>query len=388
MTTTDPAVYLVADNCFAIKRWVEPEQWLAVAADLGLKYVQASTDNEFDALYSDPAYMSDWVAQVLAASKATGVQVKSMYTGYQTYRTSGLGHPDARVRERIIDGWVKPTIDHCAELGAELGFHLFAYPDSVLQDRVQYLSVTDRIIDNLASMAQYAQAQGVRISVEQMYSPHQPPWTIEQSRYFLSEVYKRAGSACYVTIDTGHQVGQRKFLQPSVEAIKAAAINGPDSTWLGPESAYQLAESRAGREDADHLGAQISTQIDANPQFFAQDRDGDLYEWVRDVGRYSPLMHLQQTDGTGSHHAPFTKVNNEHGIVHPRPLFEALLDSYAQPVADDMPPPVDTVSVSFEIFSGTAEKRREVLAKMRESVDYWRAAIPTDGLPLSELLSD
>lgn len=388
MTTTDPAIYLVADNCFAIKRWVEPEQWLTVAADLGLKYVQASTDNEFDALYSDTAYMNDWVAKVLAASQATGMQVKSMYTGYQTYRTAGLGHPDPRVRDRIIDGWLKPTIGYCAQLGAELGFHLFAYPDSVLQDRVRYLSVTDRIIDDLAGIAQYAHEQGVRISVEQMYSPHQPPWTIEQSRYFLSEVYQRAGSACYVTIDTGHQVGQRKFLRPSVDAIQRAVRMGPDSIWLGPEAAYQLAEASAGSENADHVGAQITTQIDANPQFFAEDRDGDLYEWVRDMGRYSPLMHLQQTDGTGSHHAPFTKATNADGLVHPRPLFKALSESYAKPVEDDMPPPVDTVSLSFEIFSGTAEKRREVLSKMRESVDYWRAAIPTDGLPISELLSD
>ena len=152
MNVTDPRVFLVADNCFAIKRWVQPREWLAVAADLGLRYVQASTDNEFDALYSDPAYMRDWVAEVHQASKETGVQVTSVYTGYQTYRTSGLGHPDSRVRDRIVDGWVKPTIDHCAELGAELGFHLFAYPEKVLQDRHEYLSVTDRIIDDLANL--------------------------------------------------------------------------------------------------------------------------------------------------------------------------------------------------------------------------------------------
>jgi hypothetical protein len=46
------------------------------------------------------------------------------------------------------------------------------------------------------------------------------------------------------------------------------------------------------------------------------------------------------------------------------------------------------VSLSFEIFSGTAENRREVLNKMRESIQYWRQAIPTDGLRLSELLRD
>jgi sugar phosphate isomerase/epimerase len=392
MTTTDPQIYLVADNCFAIKRWVEPHEWLAVARDLGLSYVQASTDNEFDALYSDPAYMRGWVAEVFRASQETGVHVRSVYTGYQTYRTCGLGHPDARVRDRIIDGWVKPTIDWCAELGAELGFHLFAYPDSVLQDRASYLAVTDRIIDDLAGLADYAQQQGVRISVEQMYSPHQPPWTIEQSRYFLAEVYRRAGAACYVTVDTGHQVGQAKFRRPSAESIASVVAAGAggqkvQSVWLGPESAFRLAE-RASIESRDDLAMRVAAELDANPQFFSQVQDSDLYEWVRHVGRHSPLMHLQQTDGTGSHHAPFTRATNERGVVHPLPLLQALRDSYQQTPMSDMPPPVDSVSLSFEIFSGTAETPREVLAKMRESIQYWRQAIPTDGLRLSELLRD
>lgn len=344
MRAQDPKVFLVADNCFAIKRWVRPSDWLAVAADLGLSYVQASTDNEFDALYSDPAYMRDWIAEVHRASKETGVQVKSVYTGYQTYRTSGLGHPDARVRARIINGWVKPTIDYCADLGAELGFHLFAYPDPVLQDRSAFLEVTDRIIDDLAGIAQYAHEHGVRVSVEQMYSPHQPPWTIAQAEYFLAEVYRRAQAPCYVTVDTGHQVGQRKYLRPASEDVRSLVAAGTgSSTWLGPESAYSLLDG--GDADA------VLAAMDANPQFFSNDEsDADLYSWVRAVGRYSPLMHLQQTDGTGSHHAPFTSLTNASGIVHPAPLLAALAESFAAPAAVGMPPDVDTVSLSLSLI--------------------------------------
>ncbi len=380
MNVTDPRVFLVADNCFAIKRWVQPREWLAVAADLGLRYVQASTDNEFDALYSDPAYMRDWVAEVHQASKETGVQVTSVYTGYQTYRTSGLGHPDSRVRARIVDGWVKPTIDHCAELGAELGFHVFAYPEKVLQDRDEYLSVTDRIIDDLAAIAQYAAGHGVRVSVEQMYSPHQPPWTIAQAKYFLAEVYRRADAPCYVTIDTGHQVGQRAYLRPTEEQVRSLVADGAGSDlWLGPPSAYQaLADG-----DADAAVA----AMDSNPQYFSDGiDDADLYAWVRAVGRYSPLMHLQQTDGTGSHHAPFTTATNSTGIVHPAPLLRALAESFSAEPLDGMPPDVDTVSLSFEIFSGTTENRHQILSKMRESIEYWRQAIPVDGMRLSELV--
>lgn len=384
--TTDPKIYLVADNCFAIKRWIEPSEWMQVAHGLGLSYVQASTDNEFDALYSDPSYLKDWVSAVQRASQETGVQVRSVYTGYQTYRTVGLGHPDARVRRRIIDGWLRPTIDCCAQLGAELGFHLFAYPDAALQDADLYRRTTEWMLAGLAEAASYAQDAGVRISIEQMYSPHQPPWTIKQARGFLASILERAQAPCYLTIDTGHQVGQTKYLRPSGEDIaRVIASDEASDVWLGAEKTFRRAES-ADVNDV-RVVDEVMAEIEATDRFFAQPEDADLYSWVRAVGRYSPIMHLQQTDGTGSHHAPFTAHTNRTGIVHPIPLLRALQESFAQDADAAMPEPPESVYLSFEIFSATAESRRQVLAKMRESIDYWRTAIPVDGLSLSELCS-
>ena len=46
-----PRIYLVLDNCFAIKRWIKPSEWMQIAQDLGFGYVQASTDNEIDPLF-------------------------------------------------------------------------------------------------------------------------------------------------------------------------------------------------------------------------------------------------------------------------------------------------------------------------------------------------
>ena len=127
--------------------------------------------------------------------------------------------------------------------------------------------------------------------------------------------------------------------------------------------------------------------MNGNPQYFSDGiDDADLYAWVRAVGRYSPLMHLQQTDGSGSHHAPFTTATNSTGIVHPAPLVRALAESFSIKPLDGMPPNVDTVSLSFEIFSGTAENQHQILSKMRESIEYWRQAIPVDGMRLSELV--
>lgn len=47
-----PKIYLALDNCFALKRWVEPETWLPLIKDLGYTSIQASYDNEFDMLYN------------------------------------------------------------------------------------------------------------------------------------------------------------------------------------------------------------------------------------------------------------------------------------------------------------------------------------------------
>ena len=59
-----PELYLVLDNCFAIKRWVRPAEWMRVAKEIGFSYVQASTDNEMDPLFSTEGYMDEWFREV------------------------------------------------------------------------------------------------------------------------------------------------------------------------------------------------------------------------------------------------------------------------------------------------------------------------------------
>ena len=98
-----PRIYLVLDNCFAIKRWIKPSEWMQISQDLGFQYVQASTDNEIDPLFCTDAYMDDWFDEIKKLQDKTGVKVVNFYTGYQTYRTVGLAHPDRRIREKITN---------------------------------------------------------------------------------------------------------------------------------------------------------------------------------------------------------------------------------------------------------------------------------------------
>jgi len=42
----------------------------------------------------------------------------------------------------------------------------------------------------MAELAAYAESKGVRnIGVEQMYSPHQLPWTVVGANYLLRDIY-------------------------------------------------------------------------------------------------------------------------------------------------------------------------------------------------------
>ncbi|MBQ3100802.1 MAG: hypothetical protein IJC50_07420 [Clostridia bacterium] len=386
----DPKIYLAVDNCFASKRWTEPAEWMDVISSIGLNYVEASADTECDPLYMGTDYMKRWSDKVNAASDKTGVKVANLYSGHGTYATLGLAHTDPEVRGRFLNEWLKPMCVTAASVNAGLGFFCHAFSDSVLQCPERYEEFTDNLYDNLAELAVFASSCGCNpIGVEQMYSPHQIPWTVSGARNLINEVAKRSGNTpFYITIDVGHQSGQRKFLKPDraeIESDIEKFRNGDNvpSLWLGSKTAFELFESpdRSVKDTAD----MIEKDMDKYPYMFAGYDDGDTYKWLSELGCYSPIVHLQQTNGVSSSHLPFTKECNEKGIITGEKVFNALYNAYNQPDDDSMPIKPDSVYLTLEMFTGTADINRAALIRMRESVDYWRSFIPEDGIKLSEL---
>jgi D-erythrulose 1-phosphate 3-epimerase len=343
---TFPRIYLALDNCFASKRWTQPAEWMHIARDAGVYYIEASADNECDPLYTPPEVLRDWVESVRQESDKTGVRLSSFYSGHGTYATLGLAHPDIRVRDHIQHQWLEPMIRMAASLDAGFGFFCHAFPQSVLSDPNEYDSTLNDLRQRLADLSQYAASHGLSsIGVEQMYSPHQIPWTISGSIDLLRAIFHRSRCNFYLTLDTGHQIGQRHYLE-------------------GEGSPPQLR------------------------RLVAQAEDTDLYAWLRKLGSYSPIIHLQQTDGTVSAHRPFTQHYNANGIVHPRKVLDALWSAYHDAELQGMPKRCDSIYLTLEIFSGTAQKPQEILGNIRESIDYWRQFIPEDGCPLDELVEN
>jgi sugar phosphate isomerase/epimerase len=394
-TKNYPKVYLAIDNCFAIKRWVSPSAWMSAVKEIGGSYVEASTDNECDPLFSPTDYLDDWANEVLAEGEKQGVRIANFYTGYQTYRTVGLAHRDPRVRQKLLDGWLKPAVRLARKVGAAgVGFSFFAMPDEVLQSPAAYAKSEEHILRALTELVAYSQAQRpVAISFEQMYAPHQPPWTIEGSEDFLRRLYARTHSPAYVTIDVGHQVGQKRFLKPTPERVAELLKKGRqgeklENVWLGPAAAYKLyydaIQSPASQDAASVV--RILKEMDPCPYLFARESDGDTYAWLERLGAYSPIIHMQQNNGVTSHHAPFTAANNKTGIIEGKKLLAALARSYERPVETGMPPRTGDIYLSFEIFASNIDYNHDTIARMTETLGYWRQFVPRDGIPLNELV--
>ncbi len=379
-----PRIHLAVDNCFASKRWTEPIEWMAIARDGGIACIEASADNEIDPLYNTADSLQNWRDKVLLASIRTGVKVVNLYSGHGTYATLGLAHPDRHIRDHIHHDWLEAMIHNAASLESGLGFFCHAFPQSVLANPTRYVTAEADLFRRLAELAIIANAENLTsISVEQMYSPHQIPWTVSGAQNLLKQVYHQSRAPFYLTLDTGHQIGQRRFLRPEqteVEAYIQAVNQGKPIpiNWL-TSLPFEVRE----KPTAENL----TTYIEARPYLFAALEDGDLYHWLRTLGCYSPIIHLQQTDGNISGHKPFTEANNRTGIVDPAKVLRAIWEAYQQPADAELPPPCANIYLTLEIFSGTAEYPAQTLANIRESAAYWRQFIPQDGLPLDRLIA-
>ncbi|MFF2479606.1 TIM barrel protein [Paenibacillus sp. NPDC058071] len=393
--TIDPELYLTVDNCFASKRWTKPDEWMTLLQDMGVGYAEASADNECDPLYMGEDYMDRWVREVTEASARTGVKIANLYSGHGTYATLGLAHHDKTVRDRMQRQWLLPLSQAAARVDAGIGFYCHAFSDSMLQDPDAYRQAEEELYDRLAAIAQQAGELGiVTPGVEQMYTPHQVPWTVDGSRKLLQEVNSRAGTPFYITLDTGHQSAQRKFRKPDAASLTEWADYYAEhgqlpSCWVGANSTKALLKAMAAApegEKATYLHAIEEEMTERYPYLFADEKDGDTYYWLEQLGGYSPIIHLQQTNGTASAHQPFTEASNRNGIIFGEPVLKALETAYRNSAEPGMPPKCGKLYLTLEIFSGTSELYDDILRKMEESVRYWRTFIPRDGIKLSEAL--
>lgn len=384
----NPKIYLAIDNCFAYKRWTKPESWAKIISDMGIKYVEASSDTELDPLYMGKEYLERWVQDVRKAERTYGVKIANLYSGHGTYSTLGLTHTDSSVRERMVEKWFKPLLQIAKDVDAGVGFYAHGFDNSVLQDTEEYKKYYEILLQQLAEINCFAKKIDCqKVGLEQMYAPNLIPWTINGAISLMAEIKKRSDRDFYITEDVGHH--HIKFMRPSKEKIKKAFVENDQEIWLGSDKAYDLfdgAKKHGSLNDCD-LNT-IMDNMDANEHLFVSNEDTDCYTWLKKIGCYCPIIHLQQTNGLSSTHNAFTQLNNKNGIIDGKKLLLALQESYNTIQDEQMPKQCDKIYLTMELFSKTTQTNYAILNEYRETVDYWRTFIPEDGMHLDELLLD
>lgn len=381
-----PKIFLAIDNCFAVKRWTAPDEWARIIADLDVKYIEASADTELDPLYMGKTYLNWWKEKVKDTQKAYDVSVANLFSGHGTYSTLGLAHADADVRNHMIEEWFKPMIETAAELGAGIGFYAHAFPVEGLQTQEKYDEYCKILMDGLFLLNTYAQKVGCKyLALEQMYSPNQIPWTIQGTKQLIQKLSDSSGYPFYFTEDVGHHL--TRYVMPTVEDIQQGVKNHQLGIWLGNDEAYERYEFALRKGSITEAEcSEIMASMQKTPYMFAQTQDGDCYSWLKMLGCYAPIIHLQQTDGTTSAHKPFTEQNNAWGKVCAKKVLRTLKESYDAPVDMTMPKRCEEIYLTLEVFSGTAQTSREIIQDYQETVAYWRQYIPADGISLDVLV--
>ena len=387
----DPRIHIGIDNCFAIKRWTAPEDWARVVRDLGMKYVEAVPDLECEPLLTPDDYRQEWIDRVNRVREETGVRVVMFYSNDSTYDTIGFSHPDERVRNYFVNEWFRKFIDMAAQIGSDIGYYVQATPESALYSKSGRALAWSHAKECMADVNRMAGAAGIgHVVLEQMYTPHQPPFSIDGMRQLIKDITKESGVPFYLTEDVGHHC--RKYFMPTEEDLQAAARryaeDGFVDVWLGSLEAYQLFTGCAGNGQLSRMTVEyLLDDFRKNADQFNTPKDADCYEWLRALGAYSPVIHMQQTDGTHSSHDPFTPENNAAGKIHPVKVLQAIAESYAKEPEAGMPPRCEDIYLIQELYLSTKDIGYQGLYKLRTSTNYLRKFIPEDGLRLSELLA-
>ena len=148
-------------NCFAVKRWPEPEAWCRIIAETyGVRYVQFSLD------LLDPRTLlstRDKVCgQIVQATKKYDLHLTSTFTGLAAYSFNLLLHPGLGMRMDALD-WYEKAIAVTAGMGAEgTGGHLGALSVEDYQSTTRRKYLMDFLMDALEHLSRVAKGAGLR----------------------------------------------------------------------------------------------------------------------------------------------------------------------------------------------------------------------------------
>ena len=286
-------------NCgFAINRYIEPEEWTKI---VGKELGLRYVQFVADLLnpFFPKDYVEDQVKRIKRSCKRYDVLVESSFTSAYT-RVNHLMSPDKRAREIWLD-WFKNFFVISKKLGAKSsGSHFGTLTFADYNNLKRRKQRIDQGIKKWQELTYFAKEIGFEyLTFEPMSVPREMATTVEETLELMNRVNENCGVHMKICLDIGH---------------------APDPKQRNP------------------------------------------YHWIEKLGRFSPIIHLQQTVLHRSNHWPFTKEYNEKGIIFPEKVIESLQRSGAK----------ETLLL-FEISHREHyDTDFRVIEDLKTSVDYWR----------------
>lgn len=294
---------LSLNNGFAMKRWPEPEAWAAVIGErLSCDDVQISLD--LVDLEGPASSIQEQARRIRSACLANGVVASSAFSGLGHYCRNLLAHPDEDQRRSALEQY-KRAIDFCAELEVDtFGGHIGAMSVRDHNNPKRRDSLRQQQLAAVSELAVHAEMRGLRhVLWEPMPVEREWPSTLDECANLAERFCDMPGAQLGYCLDVGH-----------------------------------------------------TCRHDLSPE------DRDPYRWVRELAYISPIIHLQQTDGLGDRHWPFTAKTNKDGIIHPAQLRQAL----------DIADRSIVTHLTFEVFPAFEQPDEAVVDDLRETMTYWR----------------
>jgi sugar phosphate isomerase/epimerase len=260
------------NNCFAVKRWPEPERWAAIIRErLGLNLVQHCLDLA-DMSGSREQRKQD-AARVSEACLDFGLSMHSTFTGLGVYTSNMLLDPHPS-RRASAEAWYRRAIEYSSAAGAQgIGGHVGAYSATDWEDPRRKREMLTKLRSALRRLTAFAHRSGLKVVFVENLPLAREPSTMDALKRFASPA-DDAHVPVELCLDVGHMCV-------------------PGAT--GPES--------------------------------------DPYAWLRELGRLAPLVHLQQSEADSDRHWPFTRETNRVGRVEAMRVLDSLDESGATAVA-------------------------------------------------------
>jgi sugar phosphate isomerase/epimerase len=293
-------VVLGTSNAFAARNWPEPEAWARIIAeDLGLREVQFSFDL-LDPTLPEPG-RSAVCADILDAVRTYTLSLSTTFTGLIIYAQNHLAHPHPSQRAHAWEWYANALAVSSKLFASACGGHIGAMSvqDYSRPERRAFLrSNTVELVRKLTRVAATFQLE--YFLWELMPAPRELLHTPQEAISVLDEVNNGAAIPVRLCFDLGHCL---------------------------------VSESGQG---------------------------ADPYTWLERLLPWSPVVHLQQTDGKADRHWPFSPDYNAVGIIEPRRVIEIVRSS-----------PFDRVLLLFEFGHALDAPEQRILDDHKWSVELW-----------------